>query len=54
LQGIKDHKVVKDWQEIFKHVGNIDLTAYVNFQHIQEIVKKHSKQDKLIVMPSMP
>lgn len=46
--------MIKDWAEIFKHVGTCDLTAYVNFQQIQEIAKKYSKEDKLITMPSMP
>lgn len=45
---------MKEWSEIFKHVGSLDLTAYVNFKQIQELVKSHSKEDKLISHPPMP
>lgn len=31
LQGIKDHRVVKDFDEIVENIGQIDLTSYVNF-----------------------
>ena len=55
FRGIKEHKLVKDWNEILKHVGTLDLTAYVNFKHIQEIVKKqHTKDHRLIAFPPIP
>ena len=31
FRGIKDHKIIKDWPTIFENVGELDLTAYVNF-----------------------
>jgi NADH dehydrogenase [ubiquinone] 1 alpha subcomplex assembly factor 7 len=34
FRGIKDHKLVKEWPAIFENVGELDLTAYVNFKQI--------------------
>ena len=31
FRGLKQHKLVKDDQEILDNIGNIDLTTYVNF-----------------------
>jgi len=31
FRGLKEHKLVKDDQEILDNIGNIDLTTYVNF-----------------------
>lgn len=31
FRGLKNHKLVKDLDEIMANVGNIDLTTYVNF-----------------------
>lgn len=31
FRGLKNHKLVKDDQEILDNIGNIDLTTYVNF-----------------------
>ena len=50
-QGIKDHKLVKDYDAIIRQVGTLDLTAYVNFQQIQQIARMNKQ---LKVMPIMP
>ena len=42
-KGIKEHKLIKDWPTIFRNIGTLDLTAYVNFQQISEIAKKNKK-----------
>lgn len=34
FRGVKEHKLVKDWNEIISMVGTLDLTAYVNFAQI--------------------
>jgi NADH dehydrogenase [ubiquinone] 1 alpha subcomplex assembly factor 7 len=39
FRGIKDHKLVKDWPTIFEKVGDLDLTAYVNFKQLSTIAK---------------
>jgi len=39
FRGLKNHKLVKDDQQILDNVGNIDLTAYVNFQQVAEVAK---------------
>ena len=44
---------MKDWDEIIALVGTLDLTAYVNFNQITQIVKMHSKKD-LTSEPPMP
>lgn len=31
FRGLKNHKLVKDDQQILDNIGNIDLTTYVNF-----------------------
>ena len=31
FRGLKNHELVKDEQTILDNVGNMDLTAYVNF-----------------------
>lgn len=35
FRGLKNHKLVKDEQEILDNMGNIDLTTYVNFNQIR-------------------
>ena len=39
FRGIKDHKIIKDWPEIFDNIGELDLTSYVNFKQIAAIAK---------------
>ena len=34
FRGVKNHEIVKDEERILNNIGNIDLTAYVNFRHI--------------------
>ena len=41
FRGIKNHKLIKDWPTIFHHVGELDLTAYVNFQHISQVASRN-------------
>lgn len=45
LKGIKDHKIVKEFDQIVDNIGQIDLTSYVNFAQIKKISesKKASK-----------
>ena len=34
FRGLKQHKIIKDDDEILENIGNIDLTSYVNFNQI--------------------
>lgn len=34
FRGLKNHKLVKDENEILANIGNIDLTSYVNFNQL--------------------
>jgi SAM-dependent MidA family methyltransferase len=39
FRGIKEHKIYKDFPTILDHVGQIDLTSYVNFNQIKSIAQ---------------
>ena len=39
FQGIKDHKIVKEFDRIIEEIGGIDLTSYVNFSQIKNIAE---------------
>jgi SAM-dependent MidA family methyltransferase len=41
FRGIKNHKLVKEEGEILKNIGNIDLTAYVNFRQLGGVAKSY-------------
>ena len=41
-QGIKDHKLVKEFDKIIEEVGQIDLTSYVNFSQIKKIAEANA------------
>ena len=43
FRGIKDHKIIKDWPTIFDNIGELDLTAYVNFKQISELAKRNKE-----------
>lgn len=37
FRGLKNHKLVKEEDEIMSNIGNIDLTTYVDFRQIKQI-----------------
>ncbi len=39
IRGIKEHKLYKDQIDMLDLVGEIDLSAYVNFKQITEVAK---------------
>ena len=39
FRGLKQHKIIKDDDEILDNIGNIDLTSYVNFNQISQVAK---------------
>ena len=39
FRGLKNHKLVKNDQDILANIGNIDLTSYVNFNQVSEVAK---------------
>ena len=39
FRALKNHTLIKDETEIMENIGNIDLTAYVNFQQVSEVAK---------------
>jgi SAM-dependent MidA family methyltransferase len=47
FRGVMNHKLVKDDKQILANVGNIDLTAYVNFRHLAEVARLNT-QSKLL------
>jgi NADH dehydrogenase [ubiquinone] 1 alpha subcomplex assembly factor 7 len=51
FRGIKDHKVYKDFQQICDHIGQIDLSSYVNFSQIKNIAATNSN---LLINGPMP
>ncbi|CDW71486.1 UNKNOWN [Stylonychia lemnae] len=51
FRGIKDHKVIKDFDEIVENIGKIDLTSYVNFAQIKQIAQANKNMNVNGPMP---
>jgi NADH dehydrogenase [ubiquinone] 1 alpha subcomplex assembly factor 7 len=41
FRAIKEHKLIKDFDQILEEVGRIDLTSYVNFAQIRKIAESN-------------
>ena len=49
-QGIKDHKLVKEFDKIIEEVGQIDLTSYVNFSQIKKIAEANAQSNLVFLL----
>jgi len=44
-QGIKEHKLIREVEDMLDDIGNIDISAYVNFQAIKQIAKQNKNSN---------